>query len=345
MSLLASPTVASKRWIYQQYDHMVRTNTIAPAGAGAGVVRVKGTTRALAMSVDGNGRFVALDPRQGARLALAEASRNVACAGAMPIGATNCLNFGNPERPEIMWQFAEAVAGLGEACRALEIPITGGNVSLYNETDGKAILPTPVLGVVGVIADADRVVTRHFKRPGDVVVLLGQTRPELGGSEYLHRLHGLLRGTPPALDLDAEKRLQRLLVALAADGVLQSAHDTAEGGIAVTLAECCFDTGALGASIDLPAVTATADGARPEWGTDFALFSESVTRVVLSVAPENKDVLLKAASVSGVPATVIGTTGTDRLTIRVGGAAAVDLGVADAERVWSTGLERYFVRS
>ena len=202
-----------------------------------------------------------------------------------------------------------------------------------------------MLGVVGVIDDADRVVTRHFKRSGDVVVLLGQTRPELGGSEYLHRLHGLLRGTPPALDLDAEKRLQRLLVALAADGVLQSAHDTAEGGIAVTLAECCFDTNGLGATIDLPEVTATADGARQEWGTDFALFSESVTRVVVSVAPEKKDVLLKAASVSGVPAAVIGTTGTDRLTIRVGGAAAVDLGVADAERVWSTGLERYFVRS
>ena len=345
LTLLASPTIASKRWIYRQYDHMVRTNTIALPGQACGVVRVKGTSRALAMSVDGNGRYGFLDPRAGARLAVAESARNVACAGGLPIGGTNNLNFGNPEKPDVMWQFAEAVAGIGEACRALDIPITGGNVSLYNETDGKAILPTPVLGVVGVIDDADRVVTRHFKRAGDVVVLLGQTRPELGGSEYLHRLHGLLRGTPPALDLDAEKRLQRLLVALAADGVLQSAHDTAEGGIAVTLAECCFDTGALGASIDLPAVTATADGARPQWGTDFALFSESVTRVVLSVAPENKDVLLKAASVSGVPATVIGTTGTDRLTIRVGAAAAVDLGVADAERVWSTGLERYFVRS
>jgi phosphoribosylformylglycinamidine synthase len=345
LTLLASPTIASKRWIYRQYDHMVRTNTIALPGQACGVVRVKGTSRALAMSVDGNGRYGFLDPRAGARLAVAESARNVACAGGLPIGGTNNLNFGNPEKPDVMWQFAEAVAGIGEACRALDIPITGGNVSLYNETDGKAILPTPVLGVVGVIDDADRVVTRHFKRAGDVVVLLGQTRPELGGSEYLHRLHGLLRGTPPALDLDAEKRLQRLLVALAADGVLQSAHDTAEGGIAVTLAECCFDTGALGASIDLPAVTATADGARPQWGTDFALFSESVTRVVLSVAPENKDVLLKAASVSGVPAAVIGTTGTDRLTIRVGGAATVDLGVADAERVWSTGLERYFVRS
>ncbi len=166
LMLLSSPTVASKRWIFEQYDHMVRTNTIAPAGLSAAVVRVKGTGCALAMSVDGNGRYGLLDPRQGARLALAEAARNVACAGAQPIGATNCLNFGNPERPEIMWQFAEAVAGLGEACRALEIPITGGNVSLYNETDGRAVLPTPVIGVVGLLDDASRVLTRVFPAAG-----------------------------------------------------------------------------------------------------------------------------------------------------------------------------------
>jgi phosphoribosylformylglycinamidine synthase subunit PurL len=176
-------------------------------------------------------------------------------------------------------------------------------------------------------------------------VLLGETRPELGGSEYLNRLHGLLRGTPPALDLDAEKRLQHLLVSLAADGVLQSAHDTAEGGIAVTLAECCFDTDGLGATIDLPAVTATADGAGSEWATDFALFSESVTRVVVSAAAEKREALLKQAAASGVPATVIGTTGGTRLTIRAGAIAAIDVSVPDAERVWSTGLERYFVRS
>ena len=160
-TLLASPTIASKHWIYRQYDHMVRTNTIVLPGLGCGVVRIKGTTGALAMSVDGNGRFGYLNPREGAKLAVAEASRNVACAGALPIGATNNLNFGNPERPEIMWQFAEAVAGIGEACRALDIPITGGNVSLYNETDGKAILPTTVIGVVGVIGDASKVVTRR----------------------------------------------------------------------------------------------------------------------------------------------------------------------------------------
>ena len=250
-TLLASPTIASKRWIYRQYDHMVRTNTIVLPGLGCGVVRVKGTNRALAMSVDGQGRFGLLDPRQGARLAVAESARNVACAGALPIAATNNLNFGNPQKPEVMWQFAEAVAGIGEACRALDTPITGGNVSFYNETDGKAILPTPVLGIVGVIEDASKVLTRTFKRAGTPVVLLGTTRAELGGSEYLYRVHGLIRGQAPVLDLDAEKRLQRLLVDAAAEGLLLSAHDCSEGGLAVTLAECCFDTGGIGLSAEL----------------------------------------------------------------------------------------------
>ena len=204
------------------------------------------------MSVDGQGRFGLLDPRQGARLAVAESARNVACAGALPIAATNNLNFGNPQKPEIMWQFAEAVAGIGEACRALETPITGGNVSLYNETDGTAILPTPVLGIVGVIEDASKVLTRTFKRAGTPVVLLGTTSAELGGSEYLYRVHGLIRGQAPALDLDAEKRLQRLLVDAAAEGLLLSAHDCSEGGLAVTLAECCFDTGGIGVVADVP---------------------------------------------------------------------------------------------
>src|SRR5207237_6569841 len=177
--LLASPTIASKRWVYRQYDHMVRTNTLVLPGMGAGVVRVKGTTRALAMSVDCNGRFVYLDPRRGAELAVAEAARNVACAGGLPIGATNCLNFGNPQKPEIMWQFARAVEGMAAACRALDIPITGGNVSLYNETDGRGVLPTPVLGVVGVLEDATKVGRRVFQSAGDPILLLGDGRSEL----------------------------------------------------------------------------------------------------------------------------------------------------------------------
>src|SRR6187551_378529 len=206
--LLASPNVASKRWVYRQYDHMVRTNTLVVPGMGAGVVRVKGTKRALALSTDCNARFVYLDPYRGAQLAVAEAARNVACAGGLPIGATNCLNFGNPERPEIMWQFAKAVEGIGAACRGLDIPITGGNVSLYNETDGKAVLPTPVIGVVGLIEDASRLTLRAFPEAGLDIVLLGDNPGELGGSEYLKTIHGLVRGVPPALDLAREKSLQ-----------------------------------------------------------------------------------------------------------------------------------------
>jgi phosphoribosylformylglycinamidine synthase II len=333
-ALLAAPTVASKRWLYRQYDHMVRTNTILLTGLGAAVVRVKGTNRALAMSVDGNARFVSLDPRQGARLAVAEAARNVACAGGLPIGATNCLNFGNPERPEIMWQFAEAVAGIGDACRALEVPITGGNVSLYNETDGTAILPTPVIGVVGLVENASRVVSRAFPADGLDVVLFGRNPGELGGSEYLQSIHGLLRGRPPALDLDAERRLQRLLVALVADGRLRSAHDCAEGGLAVALAECCFGTGQRGAMVDVP--EADSDGGVDS--TVATLFGESASRVIVGLAPADRAHVLGAAEAAGVPAAVIGRTGGGEIVIDIAGRRVVQIEVSEAERLWDTAL-------
>src|SRR5215475_7464456 len=251
LALLQSPTVASKRWVYRQYDHMVRTNTINLPGLGAGVVRIKGTDRALAMSVDGNGRYGYLDPYRGAMLAVAEASRNVACAGARPLGATNCLNFGNPERPGIMWQFAKAVEGIGAACRALNVPITGGNVSLYNETDGTAIYPTPTIGVVGLLEHADRVVSRIFRESGDAIVLLGEGHGELGGSEYLKSMFDLVRGVPPELDLARERALQKLLVALADARLLRSADDCSDGGLAVAVAECCFDTSGMGAEVSI----------------------------------------------------------------------------------------------
>jgi phosphoribosylformylglycinamidine synthase subunit PurL len=335
--LLASPGIASKRWVYRQYDHMVRTNTLVFPGMGAGVVRVKGTDRALALSVDCNGRFVYLDPRLGAQLAVAEASRNVACAGAEPIGATNCLNFGNPQKPEIMWQFAKAVEGMGEACRALAIPITGGNVSLYNETDGRGVLPTPVLGVVGLIEHADRVVRRAFQTSGDVVTLLGETRPELGGSEYLAAMHGMI-AVPPALDLEREAALQRLLVQAAAAGLLRSAHDCADGGLAISVAESCFDTG-LGVTVDVAPVSA------PEgWRDVAALFSESASRAVVSVAPERVGELFALARIHGVPAAQIGTVGGDRVRMSVGGQRAIDQLLAEAETIWATTLGNYFER-
>ncbi len=337
LTLLASPTVASKRWIYTQYDHMVRTNTVVLPGLRPGVVRVKETGQGLAMSVDGNGRFCLLDPRQGARLAVAEAARNVACAGAAPIGATNCLNFGNPERPEIMWQFAEAVAGIGEACRALGIPITGGNVSLYNETDGVPILPTPIMGVVGVMADAGRARTRAFPAPGLDIILFGETRAELGGSEYLKAMHGLVRGWPPVLDLPRERALQALLVDLAERGQIETAHDCAEGGLAVTLAECCFNDAGAGADVNLPEVAAAGD-----WDQDTAvLFSESASRVIVSAAPDRSAAILSAAAAAGVPAARIGRTGGASIRIAIDGRVAIDVAVAEAEARWSGTLKTW----
>jgi phosphoribosylformylglycinamidine synthase len=334
--LLASPGIASKRWVYRQYDHMVRTNTLVLPGMGAAAVRVKGTSRALTMSVDCNGRFVYLDPFLGAQLAVAEASRNVACAGGVPIGATNCLNFGNPEKPEIMWQFARAVEGMGAACRALDIPITGGNVSLYNETDGRGVLPTPVIGVVGLIEDAAHVVGRAFRSEGDVVVLLGITRDELGGSEWLHVVHDRICGAPPQLDLSREAALQRVLVEAAASGVIRSAHDCAEGGMAVTLAECCFDT-PFGVEADLAGV-ADAPSVYREAAT---LFSESASRVVVSVAPAQLPALRGLTDAAGVPATPIGRVGGKRIRIAVDGRSAIDEPLADAERVWAMAIETW----
>jgi phosphoribosylformylglycinamidine synthase len=347
--LLASPTIASKRWVYRQYDHMVRTNTLVLPGMGAGVVRVKGTSRALALSTDCNGRFVYLDPYRGAQLAVAEAARNVACAGAQPIGATNCLNFANPQRPEIMWQFARAVEGMGDACRTLGIPITGGNVSLYNETDGKGVLPTPVLGVVGLIEDAERVVRRAFRSAGDVVILLGESRNELGGSEYLKIVHGLIRGEVPVLDLEREAGLQRVLIDGAAAGLIRSAHDCAEGGLAVTIAECCFDsqsTGApgakaasLGVDVDLTGV----DAAAP-WRDVATLFGESASRALVSVSPELADQVLAMAVAAKVPAARIGVVGGDRIRVSIDGVRVLDEPLGVAETIWSTAIDNYFER-
>ena len=338
-ALIDSPTIASKRWAYRQYDHTVGTNTVALPGASAGVVRVKGTSVALALSVDGNGRFTYLDPYLGGMLAVAEAARNVACTGGEPIGATNNLNFGNPERPEIMWQFGEAVRGIGDACRALEVPITGGNVSLYNETEGRAIFPTPVLGVVGLIRNVMRTATRPFKQPGAAVLVLGDNRGELGGSEYLARLHGVVAGAPPVLDLGRERSLQRLIVQLVGEGLVQSAHDCAEGGLAVAVAECTFDSGGIGVQVDV----AAAVPAGP-YQAAATLFGESASRVVVSVAPEGVDAVLTAAAGAGVPVARIGETGGDLIRLAVNGTVAVETPVASAELAWQTAIERRMAR-
>ena len=324
LRLLASPSIANKRWVYRQYDSTVRTNTLVGPGSDAAVVRVKGTRKALAIATDGNGRYSWLDPFAGARLAVAEAARNVACSGAVPIGATNCLNFGNPEKPEVMGQLVKAIQGMGEACRTLDIPITGGNVSLYNETDGRAIYPTPVMGVVGLLEDADTVLRRWFVEEGDLVYLLGTTGEDLGGSELLKVVHGKIAGRPPRLDLDAEKRLHALLAEGAARGILRSAHDASEGGLAVTLAECAFrgEEPGLGGRFDLPG------GLRP----DVLLFSETPSRAVVTTRDELRTAEL--ARRHGVPWARIGVVGDGRLTLVSGGATLVDLPLECLHEAW-----------
>ena len=333
-ALLASPVIASKRWAYEQFDHSVGTNTIAQPGTAAGVVRIKGARQGLAVSVDGNGRYCYLDPYRGAMLAVAESARNVACAGAEPVGATNNLNFGNPERPEIMWQFGEAVRGIGDACRALDVPVTGGNVSLYNETEGKAIFPTPVLGIVGLLADASKTVTRVFRSEGAAVIAFGENRGELGGSEFLARLLDRVQGAPPALDLERERALQHLIVALVRDGLVESAHDCADGGLAVTLAECTFSSGGIGVEVSLPAVPGLADG----WHTAATLFGESASRIVVSAAQDVVSKVLAAAAAAGVPAAVIGRTGGSEIRLDVDGDPVVRMSVADAEQAWAAAI-------
>jgi phosphoribosylformylglycinamidine synthase len=328
-TVLASPTVASKAWVYRQYDSTVRTNTLQGPGSDAAVVRVKGTSKALAMSVDCNGRYCWLDAAEGAKLAVAEAARNVACSGAVPLGATNCLNFGNPEKPEMMGQLVKAIQGMGEACRALGTPITGGNVSLYNETDGRAIYPTPVVAVVGLLEDASHALGSAFREEGDAVYLLGETGPDLGGSELLKAVHGKVCGRPPRLDLKAEKRLHELLAEGAQRGVLRSAHDLSEGGLAVALAESSFGQGGPGPGgrFDLPG------GLRD----DVLLFSESPSRAVVTTRDDLR--MAELARRHGVRWARLGVVGGDRLVLTTGGRTLVDLPLQDLHESW-TSLER-----
>ena len=353
-TLLASPAIASKRWITEQYDTMVRTNTLAVPGASdAAVVRLKGTKRALALATDGNGRWCQLNPRLGAMHAVAEAARNVACSGARPIAATNCLNFGSPEKPEVMWQFSEAIDGLTTACHELNTPITGGNVSFYNETLGNSIYPTPVIGILGVIEDASCLLKIAFREPGDLIVLLdgasslgGEeraaalpgTQREFSSSEYSKTIAGIVAGEPPAIDLAAEKRLQQCLVSFAAQGTIRSAHDLSDGGIAVTLAECCFaalgtepGAGVLGAQVQLE------DDAVAE----AALFGERGARAVVSVPPSFLAHLLESARQYGVAAHQIGEVTRDQgFRIQYKGRAVIDSPLEVLRDAWAHSLER-----
>ncbi len=305
LDLLASPNIASKRWVFEQYDHTIGTNTRAGGGrTDSAVVRVPGTHRALAISVDCNSRYVAIDPRRGAALAVLEAARNVACSGGEPIGITNCLNFGNPMNPETYHFFREAVSGIAEACEALAIPVTGGNVSFYNESGGRPVLPTPVIGMVGLIQDVRRAVTTGFKSTGDFIALLGSIGPDLGASEYLSIVHGAQAGAPPRVDYDAEKALIKLLVESAELGLIRSAHDISEGGLAVTLAEKCI-AGGMGCVLTFPWKGRIVD----------YLFAESAACAVVSVSHDQWSAFRHVAEQHGVPLQILGRVGGTQLVI------------------------------
>jgi len=362
LKLLASPAIASKRWITEQYDTSVRTNTLAGPGASdAAVVRVKDpktgvVKRALALSTDGNGRWCQLNPRVGAMHAVAEAARNVACSGARPIAATNCLNFGSPEKPEVMWQFSEAIDGLAEACTALGTPITGGNVSFYNETLGKSIYPTPVIGVLGILDDTSHVLKIAFRNEGDVILLLDGsnssvgaqhaapllgTQREFSSSEYSKTIAGIIAGEPPAIDLAAEKRLIDCLLALAAEGSVQSAHDISDGGLAVTLAESCFaSSSVVGAQHVAPHLGAHVK-LEAESPAEAAAFNERGARAVVSVTPSKLADVLDTARQYKVAAHQIGqVTRGDAFGIQYKGREVIDSSVETLRDAWAHSLER-----
>ncbi|QUL55612.1 phosphoribosylformylglycinamidine synthase subunit PurL [Paenibacillus tritici] len=327
-TVLGSPTVASKAWVYNQYDYMVRTSTAVRPGSDAAVVTIHGTRKGLAMTTDCNGRYVYLDPEVGGRIAVSEAARNIVCSGAQPLAITDNLNFGSPEKPEIFWQMERAVDGMAEACRVLDTPVIGGNVSLYNENASGAIYPTPVVGMVGLIEDTDHITTQAFKQEGDSILLLGVTKAELGGSEFQYAVHGLTEGRPPELDLATERKLLDAVLAAIRSGLVRSAHDLSEGGLAGALAESCI-SGTIGANIEL-----SAGGLRP----DVALFSESQSRILLTSAPDRAEELRAAVAAYGVPVEVIGSVGGDRLRVALDGSAALDEAVTELKTIWEDAI-------
>ncbi len=337
--LLTSSNIASKQWVYRQYDHMVRTNTVVLPGSDAAVIRVKETRRSMAMSLDCNSRYCQLDPREGAKLAVAESARNVVCSGARPLAVTNCLNFASPERPEVMWSFSETIDGMAEACTTFGTPVTGGNVSFYNETEGRGIFSTPTIGMLGVIEDAKHITTQWFKESGDVVLLLGTTHNDLGASELLSVLTGEATGAVPKIDLALEKNVQQACLKAIQAGLVNSAHDCAEGGLAVALAESCFSSygrSGIGAKLDL-SEHATLSGL-----TDSItlLFAESPSRIMLSVKAENVARVKEIASEEGAPITQVGEVGGDQLTITLNGGTLVNSSLAALEDIWSGALPK-----
>ncbi len=337
--LLSSPNICGKRWVWQQYDHMVQTNTVEGPGAGdAGVIRIKGSDRGLAMALDGNGRWCYLDPKLGAMHAVAEAARNVACSGATPIGATNCLNFGNPEKPHVMWQFSQTIDGITKACEELEVPITGGNVSFYNETWGEGIYPTPVIGIVGTFDDVHKAVFPHFRNTGRVVILLRASEPgdatdaesEFGSSEYAKEIMGTTWGFPPALELEGEASLQKAVIEMIQAELVESAHDCSDGGIAVALAESAMSQ-AIGIKVDM------GSQGLPE---EFVLFGEDASRIVISCDPSHLPGIQQIAVKYGVSSEKIGETIPEKFEISLDGKVVVSVDLFELRDGFEGALEK-----
>ncbi|MCS6873614.1 MAG: phosphoribosylformylglycinamidine synthase subunit PurL [Pyrinomonadaceae bacterium] len=341
ITLLSSPNICSRRWVYEQYDHMVRTNTVVLPGADAAVIRIKETRFAVSMSLDGNGKFCAINPRLGAQLTVAEAARNNVCVGAKPIAVTNCLNFASPERPEVMWSFSEVIDGMAEACKFFETPIVSGNVSFYNETEGKGVLPTPIIGMIGLIEDTKKIVTQGFKSEGDLIALLGDVESEIEASEYEQVILKISteelidRGKLPSLDLGKEKAIQDACLKLADEMLIKSAHDISEGGLAVALAESCFSSlnrKAVGAEINLPETTTSIES---------LLFGESPSRIIISFAEENLQKVEETARNFNCPFQIIGKVKGNKLKINVGMKQVISVEIDEIENLWKNALEGY----
>jgi phosphoribosylformylglycinamidine synthase subunit PurL len=331
LKLLSSPTLSNKKWIFEQYDHMVRTNTITAPGSDSALIRIKGTKKAVALTANCNSTYSYLDPYIGAMIAVAESARNLACSGAKPLAITDCLNFGSPEHPEIMWQFIKSIEGLAEAANFLGTPIVSGNVSFYNETGGKAIYPTPSVAMVGLIEDVDKHLTQWFKNEGDIIVILGETKEEFGGSEYLRQIHGLVCGSPPEIDLKRESCLINSLLEASKTGIINSLHDLSEGGLATALAESCFtSSGPIGANIKI--------NNNHRMREDAILFSESQSRALMSLNRKDFPQLETICQTNSVPMEIIGEVRGDRLLIE----GLIDIYILDAHRVWNNGFENLF---
>jgi phosphoribosylformylglycinamidine synthase len=321
--------------VYQQYDHQVRTNTAVLPGSDAAVLRIRGTNKAIGITTDCNGRYCYLNPYNGGAIAVAEAARNLPFSGAKPLGLTDCLNFGNPYKPEVFYQMKQAVEGLAQACKVLEVPVISGNVSLYNESLTHSVYPTPLIGMVGLIEDLSHITTQWFKQAGDVVFLAGDIRsqPDIGGSEYLKAVHGQVNGDAPAIDLEAEKKLHDFVRDAIRAGLVRSAHDCSEGGLAVALAECCF-TPPLDPLLNKEGTGLVADLSGLPGRGDFKLFAETQTRVVLSSKAEDAEKLASLAKKQGVDILKLGTVGGEKLVIK----DLIDIPVAEARKTWEEAI-------